>query len=503
MAEDKAVTRVRKINLESKKAKLMARKKPDHTLVGAFDIIDVAGVELLSEKRQQDIMSVITSTLKESFREGSEAQDIMLLEGEKPEIKVKGSWMTLEHCKEWELEHFNYFLFNMSKLSTPTRDGIYRIGEEYVYRGNNSIKDSSVFKYEQEPRDLRTKQNEQNIPILDNKFFRSLMEQHGNSYDYSLTIGKSILRCHVYSIYGTGVRQERVGFAIRVVPQEIPKLPTLNLPNKLKDVIGHSSGLLLVSGKTGSGKSTTVASIVNRFNQSQDKRRVITVIEDPIEYIHKSDNARIIQRRLGDNVPTYERATDDSLRESSDIVVLGEIKSKEEIGNALRLAEVGKMVIATIHSNSVADTVDRFVGEFSNEQSQYRSRLLENLLGILHQNLVVYDGEQFPLSSLLLIENEQTRNVLRGNGFKREDISKLLSDENNYDWAVSQKDWFEEKVEEAEEIQRKIEQGEVNEAFISSSQRKLLSLLNEDSREKLINEYGISELADSVPTTEG
>src|SRR5699024_11714640 len=108
-------------------------------------------------------------------------------------------------------------------------------------------------------------------------------------------------------------------------------------------------------------------------------RRVITVIEDPIEFVHKSQNARIIQRRVGDNVPSYERATNDSLRESSDVVVLGELRSGEEMSNALRLAEVGKFVIATIHANSVPHTVDRLVGEFLNEQEHYRTRLLENL----------------------------------------------------------------------------------------------------------------------------
>src|SRR5690625_148245 len=501
MAEEAIYSRLRKLKIKPEKERALSTNK--RKLKSVYEIVRVGGVEFLTQEREERIVRDIKETLQEVCRKGFEAQDIMLIEGEKPEIRVKGSWMPLEQCRPWKLEHFNYFLFNQSQLSTSTRNGKYHIGEEYVFRENGSVNDVSNIEYTSEPIDLRSPQYAKKIPILDNQFFHHLMAEHGNSYDYSLTLNESILRCHVYSAYGAGARQERVAFSIRIVPQEIPKLNTLNLPSKLEDIIKHSKCLILVSGGIGDGKSTTVASIVNRFNHNQDKRRIITIIEDPIEYIHKPINAKIIQRRLGDNVPSYERATDDSLRESSDIVVLGELRNKEEISNALRLAEVGKLVIATIHANSVADTVDRFVGEFYNEQSQYRSRLLENILGILHQNLVSYSGEQLPLSSMLILENEDSRKILREGSFSRGAISDIMNEEHKKDWAVSQLDWFEEQYKEAEKITDDLASGQLREAALAPYQKKLKLLFNTNAQEKILGDNGIDVAADRISTTDG
>lgn len=453
-------------------------------VISVNDIVLKEGITYLNDSEYERITGIIQSTLKNSFKGGMIAQDILIIEGEKPEIKVKGRWMVLEQCDEWDLESFNYFLFNMSKLSTSTRDGIYRLGSEEVVRTGG--KEKLNLKYTGEPVDIRTRENmtKYGARMLDTKFFTELMQEEGGSYDYSLNMGPNILRCHVFSAYGGGERGEKVGISIRVVPQQIPRLGDLNLPRKLEDITDNRSGLFLVSGRTGDGKSTTVASIINKFNQDQYGRRVITIIEDPIEYIHKSVNAKIIQRRLGDNVPSYARATSDALRESTDIVVLGELRSKDEIINALRLAEVGKLVIATIHANSVADTVERFVGEFANEKEHYRGRLMENLLGILHQNLVVYDGEQFPLSSLMMLENEEARSVLRKEGFTRKSITHILTEGDEL-WAVSKEDWFNEMIEDAEELKKGIDNGDIQIDNVPQDTLKKLSLLEGDAKKIL------------------
>lgn len=501
MMTEEVYSRVRKVNVTEEKKQAITRANPNRRLVNAYEVLKVGGVEFLTQQKEKQIIVDIRDTLKGAFQKGFEAQDIMLIEGEKPEIRVKGSWMTLEQCNPWELDHFNYFLFNQSRLSTKERNGKYYVGEEYIFEESGQLGKFSQFKYKNEPIDIRSPKYAKRIPILDTQFFHHLMQEQGNSYDYSLTLNDNILRCHVYSAYGVGTRQERVAFSIRIVPQEIPKLDTLNLPKRIEDITKHSKGLFLVSGGIGDGKSTTVASIINRFNQSQDKRRVITVVEDPIEYIHNPVNAKIIQRRLGDNVQSYERATTDSLRESSDIVVLGELQSAEEMSNALRLAEVGKLVIATIHANSVAHTVERFVWEFKGDQSQYRNRLLENLLGILHQNLVAYEGEQFPLSSMLLLENEEARKPLREKKFSREAISSIINDDNGKGWAISQRDWFDEQEQEAYDLMDKIANGEVSENFLAPYQKKLKLLLNENAREKILLENGIDTVADRVSAT--
>lgn len=473
MSRDIEYSRLKKVNAQGS----------DDRLVSTYDIVMKKGIEYIEDDKYKRITTIIQSTLKASFKEGVVAQDILILEGEKPEIKVKGRWMVLEQTEEWDIDCFNYFLFNMSKLSTTKRNGIYKLGSEQIVR--NEGKETSNLKYTGEPVNIRSREYNARYGsrVLDTEFFRDLMDQEGGSYDYSLNMGDNILRCHVYSAYG-GIRGEKVGISIRVVPQRIPRLHELNLPNKLEDITNHSSGLFLVSGRTGDGKSTTVASIVNKFNRDQYGRRVITIIEDPVEFIHKSVNAKIIQRRLGGNVPSYARATSDALRESTDIVVLGELRGKDEIINALRLAETGKLVIATIHANSVADTVDRFVGEFENEKEHYRSRLMENLLGILHQNLMIYEGEQFPLSSLLMLEDDDSRATLRGDNFSRASITKLL-EEGNEPWAVSKLDWFNEIKGEAETLRDKIDGGEITRDMVSADAVKKLTILKGDAKKAL------------------
>lgn len=475
-------SRIKKIN-----------KKYQEENTNIYEVIRKGGIHYLPEDELKSILGVIRETLSESFKEGYEAQDILLYEGEKPEIRVKGQWQVLEECKRWELNHFNYFLFNMAQLSTKNRNGRYHIGEETVKNKKGQLVGTPKIEYTEDKVNIRSKRsiNRYGNRFLDTLFFMELMKERGGSYDFSLSMGEHILRCHVFSGYGTGERQESVGLTIRVIPKRIPKTHELNLPNKLEEITNKDGGLFLVSGRTGDGKSTTVASIINKFNHDQRKRRVITVIEDPIEFVHKSQNAKIIQRRIGDNVPSYERATDDSLRESSDIVVLGELRNKEEISNALRLAEVGKLVIATIHANSVADTVDRFIGEFSNEQEQYRRRMLENLLGILHQNLIVYRGEQFPLSSMIMLEDEEARRELRNGRFTRDYLSGLIEGNDEKDWAVSQQDWFSEKEKRARNIQERIDNGELSEVDVSDHDKKLLNLLYGSAREVILGDNSI------------
>lgn len=460
-----------------------------------YEVIRKSGIRYMSEQELQDILSVIQETLTEAFKEGNEAQDILLYEGEKPEIRVKGKWQILEQCRHWNLDHFNYFLFNMSQISTKDRDGRYFIGEEVLKSKEGKLLGKPVIEYVEDRINIRSKRvlSKYGNRFLDRNFFSDLMRERGSSYDFSLSKGEHILRCHVYSVYGVGERQEAVGLAIRVVPKEIPKLHELNLTKKLEEIIDRDSGLFLVSGLTGVGKTTTIASLVNLINHDQRKRKIVTIIDDPIEFIHKSQNARIVQRRLGDNVPSYERATEDSLRESSDIVVLGEIKTKDEIANSLRLAETGKLVIASIHAQSLPDTAERFVGAFPDEMDQYRRRLLENLVGISHQNLIVYGDEQFPLSSLLLLEGEESRKVLRDGEFTRDTIAGLLEGTDDNGWTVSQQDWFNEKERQAYRIREKIEDGEVEIEDLPNHERKLLKLLEEDAREVILGVKDISE----------
>ena len=218
----------------------------------------------------------------------------------------------------------------------------------------------------------------------------------------------------------------------------------LHLPVLFKKITELRRGLVLVAGHTASGKSTTVATLINIINTSSSERLTILTIEDPVEYVHKSSGAKIIQKSVGINTPSFEQATEDALRENVDIVMIGELRGPEEMNNALRLAETGKMVIATVHANSVADTVERIINEFPGDvQDNYRARLAENLVGILHQNLEIYNGNQYPVAHGFLVMNPNDQSELRLNLKNRSTLVGLMKNE-GHPWVVTYKKSFEE-----------------------------------------------------------
>ncbi|MGM9929449.1 MAG: type IV pilus twitching motility protein PilT [Bacillus sp. (in: firmicutes)] len=354
-----------------------------------------------------------------------DAQDILIIEGELIDFRIRGRLVKQSQLETWDLDDFNFFINKICSQETVSRRGLTNRFE--------SGKDVA--------RNQRT---------IDRMFFSTLMAERDKSYDFGAAYKTSkMLRVHVCSVFESNPRKEKACIAIRLIPNEIPDLPTLNLPKIVEEIPKKQSGLVLVSGHAGAGKSTTIASLVNRINRDTDMRRAILTIENPIEFVHKSVNGRIIQRQLDDNVPSFKRATEDALREPVNVVVIGELRTVDEMHNALRLAEVGKLVIASIHANGVADTVDRFVGEFDPDiQESIRSRFFENLTGILHQNLEVYNDKQYPVASALVILDDDARRKLRDD-FSRKKINEAL-EAWDVEWAVSRKKAFDELVERGE-----------------------------------------------------
>lgn len=203
--------------------------------------------------------------------------------------------------------------------------------------------------------------------------------------------------------------------AFRHIPFEIPKLKTLGFPLAVNNLISKSKGLILVTGSTGSGKSTTLASLVNELNETE-RLHVIT-IEDPIEYIHSHGKCLINQREIGPDALNYADAVKSALREDPDVVLIGEMRDKETIETALTLAETGHLVLSTLHTNSAAQTINRIVQSFpSDHQDQIRMQLSMVLEGVLSQNLLERsDKKGRALAMELLLPNNSIRNLIREN----------------------------------------------------------------------------------------
>lgn len=198
--------------------------------------------------------------------------------------------------------------------------------------------------------------------------------------DMSQTIAG--VRCRI-SIFK---QQGEWSVAIRLLNDHIPSIQELGLPAIVKEFATYGEGLVLVTGVTGSGKSTTLAAVLDIINKNY-KYHIVT-IEDPIEYIHNCDKCIINQREIGKDTKSYTSGLHEALREDPDVILLGELRDLETIETALTAAETGHLVLSTIHASSTADAVDRIVGVFPGErQAQARIQVNQSLKAVLNQNL--------------------------------------------------------------------------------------------------------------------
>ncbi|AKF04087.1 type IV pilus twitching motility protein PilT [Sandaracinus amylolyticus] len=176
------------------------------------------------------------------------------------------------------------------------------------------------------------------------------------------------------------------GAVFRVVPDRVPSVDEIRVPHSVQQLVTASNGLVLVTGPTGSGKSTTVAALIDRVNRMQE-RHVLT-IEDPIEYVHKSQRSVITQREVGRDASTFASALRSALREAPDVLLVGEVRDYDTVKMLLGAAEAGVLVIATLHTGSAAKAVDRLVGACPGDvQDQVRITLSLTLRGVVAQRL--------------------------------------------------------------------------------------------------------------------
>jgi twitching motility protein PilT len=206
-----------------------------------------------------------------------------------------------------------------------------------------------------------------------------------------------------------------LGACFRIITEEIPSLEALGLPVFLKELVLLSQGLILVTGPTGHGKSTTLACLVDLINAHQ-KKHVIT-IEDPIEYLHKAKYSIIEQREVGQDTHSFAQALKHVLRQDPDVILIGEMRDLETVSAALTAAETGHLVLATLHTNDAVQSIDRLVDVFpSHQQNQIRSQLALALTAVLSQRLLKKaEGEGQQVVVEILLNNPGVRNLIREN----------------------------------------------------------------------------------------
>ncbi|MDT8038879.1 type IV pilus twitching motility protein PilT [Clostridium perfringens] len=208
-------------------------------------------------------------------------------------------------------------------------------------------------------------------------------------YDTSYSIhGKGRFRVNIYK------QRNSTALAIRVISLDMPTLDSLGYPETLKDICNLKRGLVLVTGPTGSGKSTTLAALINEINSNRESH--IITIEDPIEFLHKHNKSIVNQREIGKDTLSYERALKAALREDPDVILIGEMRDLETISTAITAAETGHLVFSTLHTIGAAKTIDRIVDVFPPyQQEQIKIQLASVLQIIISQQLVeTVDGDR-------------------------------------------------------------------------------------------------------------
>ncbi|SFV65506.1 Twitching motility protein PilT [hydrothermal vent metagenome] len=235
---------------------------------------------------------------------------------------------------------------------------------------------------------------------------KKVFEEH-NELDFSFELkGVGRFRANYYrTIHG-------IGCAFRMIPLDVPTLDEYGNPPVFKEIIKREKGLILVTGPTGSGKSTTLASMLHEINLTE--RRHIITVEDPVEFVHKNIKSLFSQRDVGSNTESFAAALKYALRQDPDIILIGEMRDAETIGAALTAAETGHLVFGTLHTNSAPGTINRIIDVFTGEeQAQIRAQLASSLVAVISQTLIPKIGGGKVATQEILITNPAIQNQIR------------------------------------------------------------------------------------------
>lgn len=242
--------------------------------------------------------------------------------------------------------------------------------------------------------------------ILTDELWEVLENKREVDLSYSI---ENISRFRVNIFY----QKSAVSIAFRVIPRDIPSIETLGIPTILQEVVQRPHGLFLVTGPTGSGKSTSLASMIDFMNQTMNKH--IITLEDPIEYLHSHKQSIIVQREIGFDTLSFANGLRASLRQDPDVILVGELRDLETIQTAITAAETGHLVMGTLHTQDTAGTIDRIIDVFpAHQRNQTRTMLANVLLGVMSQRLFRRtDLSGRVVATEVLINNPAIANLIR------------------------------------------------------------------------------------------
>ncbi|WP_018931429.1 type IV pilus twitching motility protein PilT [Gracilibacillus lacisalsi] len=274
------------------------------------------------------------------------------------------------------------------------------VGTKPVYRVNGALKSFHDFTIRPDDTEYIAKE------ILTDELWNKLHKDKEIDLSYSIS-GVSRFRVNIYFQRGC------ISLAFRTIPREIPTIEGLQLPDSLKSLMEKEHGLVLVTGPTGSGKTSTLAALVNYMNQTMN-RHIIT-LEDPIEYLHAHNQSIIDQREIGLDAKNFKSGLRACLRQDPDVILVGELRDLETISIAITAAETGHLVLGTLHTSGVTSTVNRIIDVFPPAQKQQiRIQLASVLQAVISQRLFpTIDNASRIAATEILVNNAAIQNLIR------------------------------------------------------------------------------------------
>jgi twitching motility protein PilT len=244
------------------------------------------------------------------------------------------------------------------------------------------------------------------FPVLEPQQRQEFVEKWELDFSYSID-GLSRFRGNIMQQRGS------LAVALRVIPYQVPSIDSLNLPACITELCNLPRGLILVTGPTGSGKSTTLAAMINHINENRSLN--IVTVEQPIEFLHRHKKSIVKQREVGSDTHSFGDALKHVLRHDPDVILIGEMRDVESISIALTAAETGHLVLSTLHTQTAPLAVHRIIDVFQEHmQNQVRQQLADALQGIISQQLLPHpDGQGMSMAAEVLLANSAVRNMIR------------------------------------------------------------------------------------------
>jgi twitching motility protein PilT len=251
-------------------------------------------------------------------------------------------------------------------------------------------------------------------PVIQRVMYAALTQKQREKFEENLELdfaysipGRARFRVNLYR------QRDALGAAFRIIPFDIKKLEDLGVPPSVAKFASLARGFVLVTGPTGSGKSTTLAGLIDLANRTRQEH--IMTVEDPIEFLHRHQRCIVNQREVGEDTQSFQKALKHVLRQDPDIILVGEMRDLETISVALTAAETGHLVFATLHTQDAAQTIDRIIDVFpTNQQQQVRVQLASSLQGVVCQTLTkTRDGQGRAVATEVLVATPAVRNLIR------------------------------------------------------------------------------------------